>query len=140
VTTFTGSCHCKAVGFSFETAIPVSRWSVRECQCAFCRRHGARTTSDPAGRLSFHAKDENSLQHYRFGMQTADFLVCRVCGVYIGAEIKTPHGAFGIINTLALEPTRADLPPATAASYDAERADERISRRQSRWTPLAKVM
>src|SRR5215469_15921681 len=99
--TFTGSCHCGALGFSFNTALPVAEWSVRACQCGFCRAHGAVTTSDPAGRLVFRIGQRESLRRYRFGLKTADFLVCGVCGVYVGAQIETPRGAFGIVNTLA---------------------------------------
>ena len=101
--TFQGGCHCGALGFSFHTALPVTRWSVRACGCGFCRAHDAQTTSDTSGRLTFHLSRDDSLQRYRFGLKTADFLVCRSCGVYIGAQIQTAHGAFGIINTRALQ-------------------------------------
>src|ERR1700757_4082953 len=99
---FRGSCHCGAVTFSFETTLPRSQWSVRACQCGFCRAHGARTTSDPAGRLTFHVGAAEALQRYQFGLKTADFLICRRCGVYVGAQIETAQGAFGIVNTLAM--------------------------------------
>jgi hypothetical protein len=133
---FQGRCHCGALGFSFETALPVMQWSVRACQCGFCRARGALTTSDPSGRLRFEVNEAGALQRYRFGLKTADFLLCRHCGVYIGAQIETADGAFGIINTLALTPFPDELPGATAANYDAEGTPERIERRQKRWTPL----
>ena len=135
---FKGGCHCGAVGFLFHTALPVSQWSVRACQCGFCRAHGALTTSDPAGRLIFHAyaDETQALRRYRFGLKTADFLLCSHCGVYVGAEIDTARGAFGIINTRALTPAPADLPAATAADYGAESPSERIGRRERKWTPL----
>ena len=136
--TFQGHCHCGALGFSFETALPVRRWSVRACQCGFCRARGAMTTSDPSGRLRFQVNEASALQRYRFGLKTADFLLCRHCGVYIGAQIETAHGAFGIINTLALTPFPEELPAAAAADYSAESARERIERRNERWTPLEK--
>jgi hypothetical protein len=138
--TFAGGCHCGALGFSFQTALPITRWSVRACQCGFCRAHAARTTSDPSGRLVFHLHRTAALQRYRFGLRTADFLVCRGCGVYIGAQIETAHGAFGLINTLALMPLPARLPLAVAADYGTERAPQRIARREQRWTPLARLL
>jgi hypothetical protein len=137
--TFEGGCHCGALGFSFQTALPVSRWSVRACQCGFCRAHGARTTSDPSGRLAFRLNDPEALRRYRFGLMTADFLVCTHCGVYVGAQIATANGAFGIINTLALMPLPAGLPVAAQADYGSESASDRIARRERRWTPLAKL-
>jgi hypothetical protein len=77
------------------------------------------------------------LERYRFGLKTADFLVCGGCGVYLGAQIKTTHGAFGIINTLTMMPVPEGLPAAARADYGSERPDERVERRKKRWTPLA---
>ena len=137
---FPGRCHCGALGFSFQTALPVGQWSVRACQCRFCRTHGALTTSDPAGRLTWHVEDGALLQRYRFGLRTADFLLCRRCGVYIGAQIETARGAFGIINALALTAVPQALPRAAAADYSSESTDERVERRERRWTPLTAVV
>ena len=137
---FKGSCHCGALGFSFQTALPVARWSVRACRCRFCRAHGAMTTSDPSGRLIFHVDAAESLQRYRFGLKTADFLLCKRCGVYIGAQIETAHGAFGIVNTLAMMPVPEGLPVAAVADYGDESTRERVERREKRWTPLEAVL
>jgi hypothetical protein len=120
----------------FRTAQPASQWSIRACQCQFCRAHGALTTSDPAGRLSFRAEQDEFLRRYRFGMKTADFLLCSRCGVYLGATIETARGAFGTINTLALVPPPAQLPVATPVDYGSERVSDRIGRREQRWTPI----
>ena len=138
--TFEGGCHCGALGFSFRTALPVICWSVRACQCGFCRAHAARTTSDPSGRLAFRVNEGEALRRYRFGLMTADFLVCRHWGVYLGAQIATATGAFGIINTLALMPLPAELPAAAQADYGSESAGDRIARRERRWTPLARLV
>ena len=137
---FPGSCHCGALGFSFQTALSVEQWSVRACQCRFCRAHGALTTSDRGGRLTFHVNEIASLQRYRFGLRTADFLLCRRCGVYLGAQIETAGGAFGIINALAMAPVPQQLPGAAPADYSSESSSERVDRREKRWTPLAKVV
>jgi hypothetical protein len=137
---FSGSCHCGALGFSFQTALPLAQWSVRACQCRFCRTHGALTTSDPAGRLTFHVNDAAALQRYRFGLRTADFLLCRRCGVYLGAQIETARGAFGIINALVMTSVPQPLPRAAPADYSTESTDERVERRERRWTPLAALV
>ena len=133
---FDGGCHCGAIGFSFQTAVPVAKWSVRACQCRFCRAHDALTTSDPAGRLVFLVRDPELLSRYRFNLKTADFLVCKRCGVYVGAQIATAHGAFGIINTLTLRPVPDGLPAAASGDYSSESPNERVARREKRWTPL----
>lgn len=133
--TFTGSCHCGAIGFRYRTAQPPEAWSIRACQCSFCRAHAALSTSDPAGGIEFHGFQGGALQRYRFGQRTADFLLCRECGVYIGALMETPDGAYGIVNANALRPIPA-LPAAAAPmDYDAESAAQRIVRRTQRWSP-----
>jgi hypothetical protein len=133
---FEGRCHCRAIGFEYRTAIPAGRWSIRACQCSFCRAHDALSTSDPQGGLEFRVREPGVLQHYRFGGKTADFLICGRCGVYIGAQMRTGERAFGIINVRALRDAPADLPAATAMSYEDEGTDARRDRRLARWTPM----
>jgi len=132
---YPGSCHCGAIGFTYRTDIEPDRWSIRACQCSFCRAHDALSTSDPAGQLSFAAARPELLKKYRFGLVTADFLLCRECGVYIGAVIASTGGAFGIINVHALTETPENLAAVTPISYDGEDAGGRVSRREERWTP-----
>ncbi len=132
---FEGSCHCQALGFVFHTAVPVAQWIVRACQCSFCRAHRVLSTSDPAGRLEFIAREPAQVTRYRFGLRTADFLVCARCGVYVGACIETERGAYGIINVRTLSPTPADLPAPAPMSYDGEDVSARAQRREARWTP-----
>lgn len=134
---YLASCHCGALEARYRTAAPVAAWSVRACQCAFCRAHGALSTSDPAGTLSFMARDVERVQRYQFGSRTTDFLLCRDCGVYVGARLESSRGAYGIVNTRALRPTPADLPQPAPMNYDAESLDLRQQRRAERWTPLA---
>jgi hypothetical protein len=88
----------------------------------------------------FHVRHSELLQHYRFGLQTADFLVCTRCGVYVGAQIATAQGAFGIINTVTMMPVPEGLPAAAPADYGAESSNERVERREKRWTPVDKVI
>lgn len=133
---FEGSCHCGAIAFTFETALAPERWQVRACQCSFCRRHGARTTSDPAGRVSFRVREQAALQRYRFGRRTADFVVCRNCGAYLAAVLTSPRGRFATLNINTLVEPIA-LTSAAAVSYDDETPDERQRRREQRWTPVA---
>ena len=77
------------------------------------------------------------MQRYRFGQGTADFLVCRHCGVYLGAVIDTPRGSFGIANVHALRERDIALPAGVAVDYDSEGREQRIARREQVWTPAA---
>src|ERR1700749_854666 len=81
----TGGCHCGNVAFVFAPSVPLEALGLRACQCSFCRAHGARTTSDPNGTFALTVRDDALLQRYRFGLSTADFLICRQCGAFIGA-------------------------------------------------------
>lgn len=136
---FPGQCFCGSIAYEYETAIPPGDWSIRACQCAFCRAHDALSTSDPAGTLRFHAANPDNLQRYRFAMRTADFLLCRECGVYIGAVIETGQGRFGIINTHSLKEVPTDIAAVAPITYDSEDKDGRIGRRETRWTPVTDV-
>jgi hypothetical protein len=133
---YEGACHCGAIGLSYVTDLPPAAWSVRACQCSFCRAHGARCTSDPDGSVRFRIASGDAVVRYRFGLLTADFLLCRRCGIYLAAVLTTGRGAFTTINLNVLEPAPADLPAAAPVSYETESRDERIARRERRWTPV----
>ncbi|HZD52621.1 MAG TPA: hypothetical protein VE175_06205, partial [Woeseiaceae bacterium] len=114
-------------------------WSVRACQCSFCRAHATVSVSDPGGSLAFRVGDRDALQRYRFGQRTADFLLCKHCGVYIGAVIASAKGSFGIINARVLISLDAPLPEPVAKTYEGEQIDDRVERRLERWTPVIQV-
>jgi len=80
--------------------------------------------------------DDSLLEVYRFGLRTADFLVCRRCGVYVAAILTTSTGRFATINVNALD-KRPVVPEAVSVSYDGESATERERRRERHWTPVA---
>lgn len=136
MTTYAGRCHCGAIGFEFHTDKPPSAWAVRACQCGFCRAHAAACTSDPSGHVVLAFTDESALQRYRFGMRTADFLLCRNCGVYLGAVLETAAGRFATLNTHAMASVRDSVPTAEPVEYGGESAESRRLRRQRTWTPV----
>jgi len=128
------------LAFDYRTALPPQHWQVRACQCSFCRRHAALSSSDPAGLLEFRIREAHALHRYRFGLRTADFLICMKCGVYIGAQIDTGRGIFGIINARASAAAAGALPLPSPVSYQEEDAAQRVARRAERWTPLAMMV
>lgn len=109
---------------------------MRACQCTFCRAHGALSTSDPRSFIEFNANRPELLSKYRFAQRTADFLVCKKCGVYIGAIIETARGRFGIVNVNALEHIPGGVSPAVPMEYGSESLEERTARREGRWSPV----
>ena len=88
----------------------------------------------------FHLSHAELLERYRFSLKTGDFLLCKRCGVYVGAQIETAHGALGIINAFTMMPIPDGLPVAALAEYSSESSNERVERREKRWTPLEKVV
>src|SRR5947209_12658881 len=107
---------------------------VRSCACLFCRAHGTRTVSDPAGRADLWV-DWSLVQKYRFGSRTSDYLLCRRCGVYVGAVCETPAGWRSVINTLCLQDRAGFSGDAARPDYDGEAVEARLARRQANWMP-----
>lgn len=129
-----GSCHCGKLKASFETHKAPQALGVRTCQCEFCRRVGAINTSDPDGAVVFDAA-EGDVVRYRFALKTADFLLCRHCGVYIAAVIGAAPDIRSTINVAGLRMKEfLDLPEAPM-EYGAETTETRIARRFRKWTP-----
>jgi hypothetical protein len=136
VKSYHGSCHCGALGFEFRTALNPVSWSIRACQCSYCRAQGGVYTSDPAGSVRFTHREAEQVSRYRFGHKTADFISCGRCGCYLGAVTEEGGEAFMVINIHALELPPAGLPAAQPMSYEGEDKDSRNTRRASRWTPV----
>jgi hypothetical protein len=133
---YEGGCHCGALEFTYESRLTPRRWEVRACQCVFCRGHGALTTSDPKGTVRFRYAHPDRLRRYRFGLRTADFLICRECGTYIGAVMMTGAGAVAVINLNALRERPRRLAEAKPMNYKKESLEQRRARRRQFWTPV----
>lgn len=133
---FEGGCHCGNLGYVFEASDSLAALGLRACMCSFCRAHGARNTSDPNGTMKLDVRVAGDLVRYRFGLRTADFLLCAKCGVYIGALL--PDGTKGWftvnVNTFR-EPPPLDVPIASH-DFDSEDTSGRIDRRKTKWTPV----
>ena len=84
-----GGCHCGNLRVSLRLSQPPAETRLRACGCSFCRAHNTRTTSDPNGSADIHAADWSLVERYRFGTGTAEFLIYKRCGVYIGAIGET---------------------------------------------------
>ena len=133
---YEGLCHCRAIGFRYFTSLAPESWTIRACQCNFCRTHAALSTSDPGGFLEFVAHVPTELQRYQFGQKTADFLLCRNCGAYVGATMESRGKSFGIVNVRVLHSLVDRLPEPTPMKYDDEGLRGRTARREGRWTPI----
>jgi len=133
---YEGGCHCGAIGYTYTTLLAPARWPVRLCQCSFCRGHGTRSTSDPAGEVTFHFDRPEFLRRYRFALRTADYLVCKECGIYVGAVLLSGRGAQAMINLNTLRDPPKGLCPGKAVNHDDETGEIRRGRRVQTWTPV----
>jgi len=131
-----GGCHCGNISYVFDASARVEALGLRACQCSFCRAHGARTTSDPNGEIRLSIRDKEKLQLYRFGLKTADFLICRACGVFVGALMATYGKRYFTVNANTFKPPPAYDIIAVAKDFGAEDVGGRTGRRAHVWTPV----
>jgi hypothetical protein len=68
-------------------------------------------------------------------LQTADFLLCADCGVYVGAVIEGAEGSRATLNVNLLDARGRFDPAPPLASHDGETPEERRARRRACWTP-----
>jgi hypothetical protein len=132
---FAGRCHCGNLEVTFATGRPEDL-VVRSCQCSFCRRHGARCVSDPAGAVRIRARDPALLVRYAFGLRTADFLLCGRCGSYLGALMTAGDRAVATINVNMLDPPHPFQRAGVPMNYEGESEEGRRVRRAAGWTPV----
>jgi hypothetical protein len=136
---YQGSCHCGNLRLEFESGLAPAELPLRACQCTFCRRHGALSTSDPAGSLRLRAAEADLVQRYRFGLGITDFLICRRCGVYLAAMMELEGRPYAVLNAAALE-RRAELTGSVQPmEYGGEDEAARLTRRKTRWTPVTRA-
>jgi len=73
-------------------------------------------------------------------MKTADFLICKRCGVYVAAVMRAGDKAYATLNLNALDDSGGITQEAVSVSYDAETEPQRRARREANWTPVAAII
>jgi hypothetical protein len=130
-----GGCHCGNLRVRLRLATAPAETPLRSCACAFCRAHQTRTVSDPQGLFEVSAEDWSLVEPYRFGTRTADYLLCRRCGVYVGAVCETSAGLRAVANVNALGDRAAFTRSPAAPDYEGETTEARLARRAQNWMP-----
>ena len=131
----TGGCHCANISVRLQLSRPPAEMPLRACACSFCRAHATRTLSDRDGLAEISADDWSLVERYRFGSRTADYLLCRRCGVYIGAVCETGSGLRAVVNTNCLDDRALFTQAPQAPDYDGETTGARLDRRAANWMP-----
>lgn len=96
---YRGSCHCQNIKFEFQSNLDFSEFTPRACDCDFCLKHGAAYVSDPHGMLHIEIADKTRINQYRQGSETADFLICRNCGVCAAVTFSDEETVYAGINS-----------------------------------------
>jgi hypothetical protein len=131
---FGGSCHCGAIRGALQASKPADELQMRSCQCGFCKRHGAMTVSDPAGRAVFEI-DRSALTKYQFGTRTGTSLICSKCGMYAGVILEDGGRIWSVLNVRGLAIPEFEGRAAEPVVYDSETPAQRVARRKVKWTP-----
>jgi hypothetical protein len=97
-----GGCHCGNILIDLELARTPREYNPRACDCDFCRKHCAAYVSDPQGSLFIRIKDERDSGKYRQGSGRAECLLCRNCGVLVGALYRSDGRLHGAVNVKAI--------------------------------------
>jgi hypothetical protein len=130
-----GGCHCGNIALALRLTKPPSETALRACGCAFCRAHATRTVADLGGLAEISATDWSLVEFYRFGSKTADYILCRRCGIYVGAVCETEAGTRAVINVNSLDDRAAFTAVPDPTNYDGETTETRLARRAERWMP-----
>jgi hypothetical protein len=91
--------------------------------------------SDPEGSFEVRADDWSSVERYRFGTRTSDFLICRHCGVLIAAVTELSEGVRAVVNVNCLDDRGRFTSIPMMHDFDGETIDNRSSRRAANWMP-----
>jgi hypothetical protein len=130
-----GGCHCGNLRQRLTLTRAPADNVLRSCTCSFCRAHATRTVSDPAGKVEISAADWSRVERYRFASGTADFLICKTCGVYIGAVCDTQQGTKAVTNINTLDDRAAFTQTPANPDHGGEATESRLARRATNWTP-----
>jgi [ribosomal protein S5]-alanine N-acetyltransferase len=128
-----GGCYCGNIRLSVTFSQDLSAYTPRACDCDFCRKHGAAYVSDPAGSLVVRVTDERELSRFRQGSNTAEMLLCRRCGVLVGALYQEADELFGTVNAQSLE--SRTFATEQSVSPKALSADRKVRRWREIWFP-----
>jgi hypothetical protein len=129
----TGGCHCGNIAFTLDWRPEPQEIPARACGCSFCVKHGGVWTSCPEGALRVRVKDAHLERRYAFGTKTADFHVCRDCGVVPVVTSRIEGRLYAVVNVNTFDNVAPERLRRAPASFDGESEGNRLARRQRHW-------
>jgi len=134
-----GGCHCGTITFVLYSPAGSESLPVRACTCSFCRGHGAVYTSHREGALDVVVRDRSGLARYTFATATAEFFVCRHCGVMPLVTSTIEGRQYAVVNVNACDGVEREALIASATCFDGESVEQRLQRRKRTWIPNVTV-
>ena len=133
MTELKSNCHCGLIAIRYT--LPQSDQAIiaRRCSCSYCQSHGASYISHPDARLTIKTQRVENLLKYRFGTQTADFCLCRQCGVLLFACSNIGGRDYAVLNILCLNSVDREHISISDSNFDGEQTADRLDRRAQRW-------
>jgi hypothetical protein len=129
----TGGCHCGNITFTLDWRPDPTEIPARACGCSFCVKHGGVWTSCPGGQLRVRVKDASLERRYEFGTRTAQFHVCRHCGIVPLVTSRIEGRLYAVVSVNAFDNVAPERLRRTPASFDGESQGDRLARRQRNW-------
>jgi hypothetical protein len=97
------ACHCRNIELQIELSRSPEHYHPRACDCDFCSKHGAAFVSDPAGTLTLLIKDARARGSYYQGSQQAELVLCKTCGVFVGALHRANDRLYATLNARTVD-------------------------------------
>jgi len=131
--TLSGSCHCENIVFSLQWPTSAHEIVTRTCGCTYCRKHGGIWTSHRDARLAVQANQAALISKYRFGSETADFYICKRCGVVPVVVSEIENSLFAVVNINTFDDMATFTLSNTPTDFDGEGTAVRLNRRKQNW-------
>jgi hypothetical protein len=128
-----GKCHCGNIAFSLTWEPDPAQIPARACGCSFCTKHGGVWTSNPKGALDVTIQDPSLVSRYAFGTRTADFHICRRCGIVPVVTSTIDGRLYAVVSVNALEGIDQKMLNRAAADFEGEATADRLARRKRNW-------
>ncbi len=126
------SCCCRNIEAKVELSEPISSFTPRACDCDFCTKHGAAYISDTNGKLAIQIRNPNEIAKFKHGSGIADFITCKLCGVFVAVTYSLEEQLLGSLNSRTLE-NMSDLPEPQNVSPKLLPDTDKIGRWEQIW-------
>jgi len=134
-----GGCHCGTIRYDLTWPLPGPGIPARACSCEFCTKHRGTYTSHPEAKLEAVIADESMLSAYSFATGTAEFSVCRRCGVVPFVTSRIDGRLYAVVNVNTFENGGPLALTETVSDFDGESVEERLARRAGTWIPRVSI-